>query len=266
MKFPNHIILEYQPNSSIDAFPYWTHSYLLDEQNVFFQYELLLKSQHLIYRDFRFWTSTKYRLQKKFTIIYNDTKHPLDMKNKEYEFFKHLFYRQLKVKNRLVWANRSKRWIFDKTFVDPKILRLNKFVHLLREALFKETNLPFKNGKIWHLFNVNFIRKEKLYTKLKYSRTPQYDMVSGGSAAILSGFLGFLVCEKFGFELLDAGDFYICFMYAVFAGFFFRLFLKLWNGEKDEWFIWSYKWLYTYYVSIFTLILNFFKIFFRLII
>ena len=39
--------------------------------------------------------------------------------------------------------------------------------------------------------NINFIKKEKLYTKLKYSRTPQYDIVSGGIAALLSGFLGF---------------------------------------------------------------------------
>jgi hypothetical protein len=29
-------------------------------------------------------------------------------------------------------------------------------------------------------FNFNFLRKERLYTKLKYSRCPQYDIVSGG--------------------------------------------------------------------------------------
>jgi len=65
-----------------------------------------------------------------------------------------------------------------------------------------------------------------LYTKLKYSRTPAYDIVSGGSAALFSGFLGFLICEKFGFEMLDSGDFYFCFMYAVFLLFFMRLLLK----------------------------------------
>jgi hypothetical protein len=51
------------------------------------------------------------------------------------------------------------------------------------------------------------MRKEKIYTKLKYSRVPQYDAVSGGSAAILAGFLGYLITEKFGLELLDSGDF-----------------------------------------------------------
>jgi hypothetical protein len=80
---------------------------------------------------------------------------------------------------------------------------------------------------MWDVFNINFLRKERIYTKLKYSRTPAYDIVSGGSAAFLSGFLGFLICEKFGFELLDGGDFYICFMYFVFLGFFLRLILKL---------------------------------------
>jgi hypothetical protein len=58
------------------------------------------------------------------------------------------------------------------------------------------------------LINTNFLRKERIYTKLKYSRTPGYDIVSGGAAVILAGFLGFLVSEKFGIELPDSGDFY----------------------------------------------------------
>lgn len=73
------------------------------------------------------------------------------------------------------------------------------------------------------LFDINFLKKEKIYTKLKYSRVPQYDIVSGGSAALLAGFLGFLICEKFGFELLDSGDFYFLFMYIVFLSFSFKL-------------------------------------------
>jgi hypothetical protein len=75
------------------------------------------------------------------------------------------------------------------------------------------------------------LRKERIYTKLKYSRVPQYDIVSGGSAALFAGFLGFLICEKFGFELLDSGDFYILFMYVVFLCFFLRLFLRIASTE-----------------------------------
>jgi len=66
-----------------------------------------------------------------------------------------------------------------------------------------------------------------MYTKLKYSRVPQYDMVSGGSAALLSGFLGFLISEKFGIEMVDSGDFYYLFIYVVFLSFSVRPFLKI---------------------------------------
>ena len=75
--------------------------------------------------------------------------------------------------------------------------------------------------------NINFLRKEKIYTKLKYSRCPQYDMVSGGLAALFSAFLGFLIAEKFGLELLDSGDFYILLMYMIFAVFACRPLIKL---------------------------------------
>jgi len=78
------------------------------------------------------------------------------------------------------------------------------------------------------------LRKEKIYTKLKYSRVPQYDIVSGGVAALFSGFLGFLICEKFGFELLDSGDFYFLFMYFVFFCFFFKLLLKISSSVQSE--------------------------------
>jgi hypothetical protein len=84
------------------------------------------------------------------------------------------------------------------------------------------------------IFDVNFLRKEKIYAKLKYSRSPQYDIVSGGLAAILSGFLGFLICEKFGLELLDSGDFYMAFMYGVFIIFTLRPLLRSVNGFKKD--------------------------------
>lgn len=72
------------------------------------------------------------------------------------------------------------------------------------------------------LLTINFLKKERLYTKLKYSRSPAYDIVSGGSAALLAGFIGFLIQEKYGFEMVDSGDFYYLFMYFVFFAFAFR--------------------------------------------
>jgi hypothetical protein len=73
-----------------------------------------------------------------------------------------------------------------------------------------------------------------MYTKLKYSRVPQYDIVSGGAAALLAGFLGFLISEKFGFELVDSGDFYFLFMYLVFLFFSLRLFLKIMTSKDSS--------------------------------
>lgn len=67
------------------------------------------------------------------------------------------------------------------------------------------------------LFTIYFLKKEVYYTKLKYSRVPQFDTSSGAVASFLSGMYGFLVCEKFGFELLDSGDFLFFVVYLVWA-------------------------------------------------
>jgi len=77
----------------------------------------------------------------------------------------------------------------------------------------------FKINLLNNVVNVNFLRKEILYTKLKYSRSPAFDSVSGGAAALLAGLIGFLTSEKFGMELVDSGDFYYLFMYLVFLSF-----------------------------------------------
>lgn len=73
--------------------------------------------------------------------------------------------------------------------------------------------------------DISFLKKEVVYTKLKYSRSPQYDAVSGGFAALFAGFIGFLISEKFGIELVDSGDFFIGLMYIIFIGFTGRLLL-----------------------------------------
>ena len=84
------------------------------------------------------------------------------------------------------------------------------------------------------LFDINFLVKDQLYTKLKYSRCPQYDIVSGGFAAVLAGFIGFLISEKFGIELVDSGDFYTAFMYAVFISFSLRPLIFSYSKEYSR--------------------------------
>lgn len=107
-----------------------------------------------------------------------------------------------------------------------------------------------------NLVNINFLRKERLYTKLKYSRSPAYDIVSGGAAALLAGFLGFLVSEKYGFELVDSGDFYYLFMYLVFLGFSLRPLLTSIDYNDSFRNIFSLKLFLDFYL---TLIYYFFK-------
>jgi hypothetical protein len=86
----------------------------------------------------------------------------------------------------------------------------------------KAKKLQTLSKRVTLIFDINFLRKEKIYTKLKYSRVPQYDIVSGGGAAIFGGFLVYLITEKFGLELLDSGDFWFFFMYLVFFCFALR--------------------------------------------
>jgi hypothetical protein len=104
-----------------------------------------------------------------------------------------------------------------------------------------------------NLININFLRKEKLYTKLKYSRSPAYDIVSGGAAALFAGFLGFLVSEKFGFELVDSGDFYFLTMYIVFLCFSLRPLLTTTEPTKSVWSSLSIYNIFLFYVDIVSL-------------
>jgi len=117
------------------------------------------------------------------------------------------------------------------------------------------TNRYLYDKTILSVFDIHFLRKEKLYTKLKYSRCPQYDIVSGGFAAILAGFIGFLISEKFGIELVDSGDFYIAFMYGVFTAFFIRPFLLMYSKHETFYNPLSLKYLLIFIYDILTLLL-----------
>lgn len=111
------------------------------------------------------------------------------------------------------------------------------------------------SGLTLSLLNIHFLRKERLYTKLKYSRSPAYDIVSGGAAALLAGFIGFLISEKFGFELVDSGDFYYLFMYLVFISFSIRPLLTSLYFKESLFSVISMKFVLDFYKTITYLIL-----------
>jgi len=106
------------------------------------------------------------------------------------------------------------------------------------------------------IFDIHFLRKEKLYTKLKYSRCPQYDIVSGGFAALLAGFIGFLISEKFGIELVDSGDFYIAMMYGVFVAFSVRPLIRVYSEDNTPYSPLSLKYLLVFMRDITILVMR----------
>ena len=128
---------------------------------------------------------------------------------------------------------------------------------MLADSTPESQNFTTNQHNTWYnLVNVNFLRKERLYTKLKYSRTPAYDIVSGGAAALLADFIGFLISEKFGFELVDSGDFYFAFMYMVFATFSIRPLLLVANPEKGFVHMFSLRRVFQFYRSMAGLVLQ----------
>lgn len=82
---------------------------------------------------------------------------------------------------------------------------------------------------VYNHFTLYFFKKELFYTKLKYSRVPQFDTSAGAAASFLSGLYGFMVCEKFGLELLDGGDFLFTALYLLWTFFVGVLYVQIFN-------------------------------------
>ena len=257
MKHPNHLILDLNQNLTSPINQYWIFLFfsLLKKDKKFsifpFQYRKFLFFQKKIFNN-------KLNYQKKFTIKYNLTETPYFLSKTRQNRLKKLLKPKLQLKFRQPY---NSFFIYKFYFFFKKKIKFDlallKRLHKKIPKITKQTNF-FNSNKTLNLFNIYFLKKERLYTKLKYSRTPQYDIVSGGLAAIFSGFLGFLICEKFGFELLDSGDFYILFMYIVFFSFFVRLFFKIESKKTSAWSIFSFKWLLQFLKSVTRFFFKFF--------
>ena len=139
----------------------------------------------------------------------------------------------------------------------PKNYSLYKLRGNLRKISRLGVRPGFKTNTLGSIINLNLLRKERLYTKLKYSRSPAYDIVSGGSAALLAGFLGFLISEKFGFELADSGDFYYGFMYMVFLGFSLKPLALVANNNEGLPSAFSLWRVFVFFKSITVLVIRF---------
>lgn len=253
MKFPNHILLDITKPCMSESTEYWVFNYL-KSFDTYPEFYSNLKSPSNFRKNIgSLYNSQFISKQKKFTLIYSRNNPSLSFSLEKIKKYNHLYNERLKVKNRDVFSRHNGKVVFDylnKFFSKTDKRLLNKQLHNLHINLKLSEH---KSNYLWEFFDINFLRKEKIYTKLKYSRVPQYDIVSGGVAALFSGFLGFLICEKFGFELLDSGDFYFFFMYIVFCCFFLRLIVKLSSNLQDEWNPLSIKWILFYCKTIFRL-------------
>ena len=95
---------------------------------------------------------------------------------------------------------------------------------------YKPSHLTYSSNE----YTIYFLTKEVFYTKLKYSRVPQFDTSSGAVASFLSGLFGFMVCERFGFELLDSGDFLFLIIYFISFCFLVSLLIGI-MGASNNW-------------------------------
>lgn len=256
MKYPNHIILDFNYDLISNSSQYWVLKY------IYFIKNDIIKINYKFIDPFKknplSFLTKKFFNQKKFTIRFNCINEVELLSNTTLNLLKKILKPRLKIKKRNIFINNFINNFYKHVYYDKTVVNLIFFKKLAKEKLRFKVNI-FKSNKLWKLFDLNFFKKEKIYTKLKYSRTPQYDIVSGGIAALFAAFLGFLITEKFGFELVDSGDFYFLFMYLVFLGFFFKLFLKLFDSEKYSYNPFSYKWFLQFFKIIFFLIIRFFK-------
>jgi len=252
VKFPQHIILDVNKSLAALSAQLWFPKYFLSYQ---------LNDLLMISLNFhkKFFSSAGFdkiseliKNKKKLTIKYSKYQVTSDINEFADNYVKTAFEVREKVKHRDAL---SKHWVqeFFSYFTSPKLRYDERGVKRLLKHLKKSVKTEnYRTNKLWSVFNIYFLKKEKIYTKLKYSRVPQYDIVSGGAAALFAAFLGFLICEKYGFELADSGDFYYLFMYVVILCFSLRIFLKLMNAEEQSWHLLSLKWA-VYFLNSFLL-------------
>lgn len=256
MRFPNHILIDITKQNISKSEQYWIFKYffLFTKSNNFIWNLSLHK---LLFLNAEKFLNKFHQNQIKFTIKYNNFKKITLLNNVEKNTYLKLNSPKIKVKNKLPNQN-----VFNLNSIENvyDVLKITKIYNSLKN---NESSI-LKSNLLWTLFNINFLRKEKMYTKLKYSRVPQYDIVSGGAAALLAGFLGFLITEKFGFELVDSGDFYFLFMYLVFLFFSLRLFLKIMSVKDFNWNFLSLKWILNFYKILILFLINNIKFIFKL--
>jgi len=264
MRKPNHIVLDFENGKKLNSSQYWAINYLTQSEktpsffrnnNIFTKFTS--NSDHLP-------TSTLLDTQQKFT-IHSSSQHDADfLRSWEKEGLTKLFkpsntQNAKTLKYLMKYSKHKSRDSYMYINLSTNQYNQRNMKYLLTKYNTTEHSLSSSHNTWFNIVNVNFLRKERLYTKLKYSRSPAFDIVSGGAAALLAAFIGFLISEKFGYELVDSGDFYFLFMYIVFASFALRPLITVSDASKGFWNTFSPKRVIGFYVNILQLILKLFK-------
>lgn len=257
MKFPAHILLDISRQNLSNSSQYWIFKYMfflqkknpLKLDNIFIHKKFILNQENLF-------SNNLIKNQKDFTVKYSLQSAISYLTQADKNFITKAYAPRLKVNKRVLESKNIEKNSYD--FLTSKNFKFNEksLKYLIKNFYMGELS-KFSSNSLWSLFDINFLRKERIYTKLKYSRVPQYDIVSGGAAALFAAFIGFLISEKFGFELPDSGDFYFIFMYIVFTFFFCRLFLKITDANQSTWNPFSFKWLIFFYRNLFFMFLKY---------
>jgi hypothetical protein len=149
---------------------------------------------------------------------------------------------------------------FTKNYICYNNLYFTTKYNFLSKLFKKSSNVNTKTFALFNIYSIFFLKKERIYTKLKYSRVPLFDTTSGAIASLLAALLGFLITEKFGFELIDSGDFYTIIMYSIFILLILRLAIRTLDSAEFQTFSFvSINNFINFYVLLFKLIQQFMK-------
>lgn len=253
MRKPNHIILDFESNQSFNSSFYWANNLLTKKKNpLFFDYISISRKYNnveLVNKTQSFLSTNSSN-----TVRPNNLHKATLLKDWEKKGFSDM-YRTSTLSPHSNHDTLSFLTLLPQEYTKYKLgVILDKCYNVQGSAQYYQNYVTYTN-----LVNINFLRKERLYTKLKYSRSPAYDIVSGGAAALLAGFIGFLISEKFGYELVDSGDFYYAFMYLVFLTFSIRPLLTVSDANKGFIQMFSLRNISVFYINLIKVLFKKFK-------
>lgn len=242
------MILDFESHKSQNTSKYWTYKALSANNNLTFLNSVDMFSK--LSNNYQF--NSDMNLSKKMTLRYSNEQNIYNSLPLNTSSLYHLYSDVNLDLTNFKDNNIYREYLLSKTTDNSTLLLEQKLTKMLSSNPINTTTFSSSNN----LVNINFLRKERLYTKLKYSRSPAYDIVSGGSAALLAAFLGFLISEKYGFEMVDSGDFYFLFMYLVFISFSVRPLLITLNNSNPISSVFSIKPVINYFLNLFYLLLS----------